>query len=54
MLLGRKSPRDIFPIITGTESVKTTQLKEIKNETATPPKKTESIYNVSLYNIRSH
>ena len=35
---GGRSQRGIFSIITGTESMKATQLKEIKNAAATPPK----------------
>ena len=38
----------------GIESVKVTQPQEFKNTAATPPKRTESIHSVPLYNTESH
>ena len=43
-----------FPIIIEIESMKATQLEKTKNIAATPPKGTESIYSVFLYNTISH
>ena len=54
MPLNRKSQKGIFPIVTKTESVKATQLKETKSAAATPPKGTESVHSVPLYNIKSY
>ena len=54
MLFRKRSQRGIFPIIIEIESVKATQLNEIKNVTATPPKGIESVHSVPFYNTESH
>ena len=54
MPLEGKSQRGIFPIIIKTESIKMTQLKEIKNAAATPFKETKSVHSIPFYNTESH
>jgi len=49
-----KSQRGIFPIITGTKSVKVTQPKETRNAAATPPKRTENVHSVPPHDTVSH
>ena len=49
-----KNQKGIFPIVTGTENVKVTQLKAIRSVAATPFIGTESIYSVPPYNTKSH
>ena len=41
-------------MLEGTESIKVTQLQKSKNTATTPPKRTESVYSVPLYNTESH
>ena len=54
MPLKGRSQRGIFPIVTGTESVKATQLEETRNAAATPSEGTKSVHNVLLYDTVSH
>ena len=49
-----KSQKDIFPIITGAESIKATQPKKTRSAAATPFKRTKRVHSVPLYNTESH
>jgi len=54
MLQKERSQRGIFSIVTETENVKVTQLKETKNAAATPPKGIKSVHSVPFYNAESY